>query len=211
MLLAGAYRLGRCGSSVSGQALWRHGRCELFIALSTYALPSKPTSSHRALSSLGFAFAVLCRPSTALLAALVALHIAITDWHRFPWFALGAMARLVVAALRFIWWEDWCFGYRPVVFTAILLALLCLPVLERIARSRRMKVTCAIGFGYGVAVQLLGAYAYDASGWNGRVVWEVRPEPSSVYCRACARLRDLLRCHAYASRAGSLCSCWSPQ
>ena len=271
-LLSLAYGLGTCAFSVSSQAPWQHGPCEMFTALGAYFLLANEGKRSHALSGLGFALAVLCRPTAVLVAACVAIHLALTDRRRLLWFALGALPAavalvayseyafgsfisfgqllagvevaktktgqsdlwqtplwlgtaglllspsrglfvytplaifslwgigrafrdaawkdlrplafgalllLVVAAKRFDWWGGWCFGYRPIVDAMILLALLSLPVIERVAASRKLQAACLLLFGYSFAVQVIGAFVYDVSGWNGRIVWEV-VDPSTA-------------------------------
>jgi hypothetical protein len=265
-LLALAYGLGTCAFSVSSQALWQHGPCEMFTAVGAYYLLANSGRRSDALSGLGFALAVLCRPTAVLVAACVGIHLLMTNRRRLLGFVLGALPAavvlvaysqyafgsfvsfgqllagaavaktktgqadlwqtplwlgtagllfspsrglfvytplaivslwgagrafrdaawkdlrplacgsllvLAVAAKRFDWWGGWCFGYRPIVDVMILLAFLSLPVIERITASRALQAACLLLFGYSLAVQAVGAFIYDVSGWNGRIVWEV--------------------------------------
>jgi hypothetical protein len=280
LLLALAYGLGTCAFAISSQALWQHGPCELFLAMGGYFLlahgepasgenegkPLRVFDGNAWLSGLGFALAVSCRPTSALVAICVAVHFLISDRRRLLWFALGGLpvavsllaysqytfgspfafgqlgagaivaqaktgrpdlwqtplwlglagllvspARglfifsplaafavwgavrafrepawkdlrpLVVAALLllglaskwFDWWGGWCFGYRPIVDLAILLVFLSFPVVRAVAASRALKAAFAGLLAYSIGVQVIGAFAYDVAGWNGRTGWEV--------------------------------------
>jgi len=267
-LLALTYGIGTSAYSVSSQALWQHGPCELFVALGAYFLLAKDRRRSDVLCGAAFALATVCRPTAALVVLCVALHLLIDDRRRLLWYLVGGIpvavalavysqysfgslfsvgqmrvaadiARLktgqpdvwqtplwegmagllvsparglfvytplallacwgtgrafrnsawrdlrplavaavlstMVAAKRFDWWGGWCFGYRPIVDVAILLAFLSLPVVESIASSRRWQAVWATLFAYSFAVQLMGAFVYDVAGWNGRTVWDVDP------------------------------------
>ena len=93
--------------------------------------------------------------------------------------AVAAVALLLLASKWFDWWGGWCFGYRPIVDVAILLAFLSLPVAQAVVESKRLKAAFIGVFAYSVAVQVVGAFAYDVAGWNGRAAWEV-PVPGSA-------------------------------
>lgn len=74
----------------------------------------------------------------------------------------------LVAFKWFDWWGGWSFGYRPLVDTAPLLAVLMVPVLDRIFTRPLPRRAFVVLAGWSVAVQLLGAFAYDPLGWNAR-------------------------------------------
>ena len=65
----------------------------------------------------------------------------------------------------FDWWGGWTYGYRPIVDTAPLLALLCIPVLQALQRPA-IRVAFALAATWSVFVQALGALAYTPQGWN---------------------------------------------
>lgn len=88
--------------------------------------------------------------------------------------ALGAVAPYLMSCKWFDWWGGWCFGYRPIVDVAILLAFLSFPVIEEISPRRSLRVVAGALFAYSLAVQVLGAWVYDVAGWNGRTVWDVK-------------------------------------
>lgn len=77
----------------------------------------------------------------------------------------------------FDWWGGWTYGYRPIVDSAPLLALLCVPALERIASSVVWKTVLAAAAAWSVLVQLLGVLFYTPEGWNARAAADIdRPE-----------------------------------
>jgi hypothetical protein len=87
--------------------------------------------------------------------------------------AVAVLLLLGLASKWFDWWGGWCFGYRPIVDLVILLAFLSFPVVKAVATSRSGKAVFAALFAYSFSVQILGAFAYDVTGWNGRVAWAV--------------------------------------
>jgi hypothetical protein len=125
-LVALAYGLGTCAFSISSQALWQHGPCELFLAMGAYFLLAKTPglaqrrevaergeagvgregsgpspgggtgNSRDLLSGLGFGMAVLCRPTVALVAACVGVHLLLVDRRRFLGFVLGGLPAAVI-------------------------------------------------------------------------------------------------------------------
>jgi hypothetical protein len=76
------------------------------------------------------------------------------------------------AFLWFDWWGGWTYGYRPIVDSTPLLALLCVPAIDRIAAAPAWKVAFGAAVGWSVLVQLLGVLAYTPDGWNGRAIAE---------------------------------------
>lgn len=265
-VLALGYGLTTCVFSISSQALWQHGPCEMFMALGAYFLLARRSRRNDALCGLGLGLAVLCRPTAGLVAACVGIHLLIAARRRLPWFALGALPAVIafvaynehafgsflsfgqlpvgaavakaktghadlwstplwlgvagllfspsrglfvytplaiislfgvvrawrdpafedlrplaagallmltVAAKWFDWWGGWTFGYRPIVDAMILLALLSLPVIEQLASKRALKMTSLLLASYSFFVQLVGAFVYDVSSWNSRVVWQI--------------------------------------
>jgi hypothetical protein len=94
-------------------------------------------------------------------------------WRDLRPLALGAVALFVLSAKWFDWWGGWCFGYRPIVDIAILLAFLALPIVERVRRGRWLKTGFAVLLAWSVGVQVIGAFAYDVGGWNSGVVYDV--------------------------------------
>ena len=82
--------------------------------------------------------------------------------------AAGAIVMMIIAFKWFDWWGGWCYGYRPLVDTMPLLALLLIPVVEWLLNqpSRRGVVIALLG--WSIMVQWIGAFSYDVVGWNAR-------------------------------------------
>ena len=78
-------------------------------------------------------------------------------------------AAVVVTMLVAGKWFDWIggatWGYRPIVDIAPFLALLILPIIERILANTGMRVLFGALLVWSVAVQFVGAYTYNAVGW----------------------------------------------
>ena len=90
--------------------------------------------------------------------------------------SLAALALFLPAAKRFDWWGGWSYGYRPIMETVTLAAFLGIPMVSWV-RARRWRMA-AVGVlaVWSIGIQALGAFAYDVSGWNGRVVYDVVDE-----------------------------------
>lgn len=94
---------------------------------------------------------------------------------------VAVVALLGLAFKWFDWWGGWCFGYRPIVDTMPLLALLLVPALDPIGRRRWLKGAFAALLAWSALVQVTGAFAYNVTGWNERVEYELRlPERPDV-------------------------------
>jgi hypothetical protein len=104
---------------------------------------------------------------------LVSIWGACTIWQQRRWLPLraallGAAGLWLVTARWNGWWGGWSFGYRLVVDSAPLLALLAVPVAEKIRARRGLVVLIgALGI-WSVGIQGLGAFVYDVTGWNNR-------------------------------------------
>jgi hypothetical protein len=99
-IVAGLYALGTATFGVSSQSLWPIGSAQFLLALGLYFL-SRGLSDHRytAYAALPLAWAVVCRPSTALISLILGLYV----WQRqrqqflrFFLFACPAIAFLLV-------------------------------------------------------------------------------------------------------------------
>jgi hypothetical protein len=119
---------------------------------------------------------------------------AVRAWRDATWrilrpLTVAVLLLLLVPAGWFSWWGGWSFGYRLIVDTMPLLVLFLLPVLDRVCTGRWTRAVFAVFLGWSVAVQVVGAFAYDVTGWNARVAgYEVRlpgePQPRVVAERA---------------------------
>lgn len=84
--------------------------------------------------------------------------------------AIGAVALILLAAKWYDWWGGWCFGYRPIVDVAPLLAVLMLPLIEFVTRNVLLSVAFATLLTWSIGVQFLGAFAYHPPAWNAALV-----------------------------------------
>jgi hypothetical protein len=104
--------------------------------------------------------------------------------------AVAAVAMVILTAKWFDWWGGWSFGYRTIVDIAILLGFLALPVAQAIGSNLGLRAAFAALLFYSIAVQALGAFVYDVTGWNGRKGWEAMApgmrEPVAFVDRASA-------------------------
>jgi hypothetical protein len=88
--------------------------------------------------------------------------------------ALGALALLAVEPLWFDWWGGWSYGWRRLADLAPALCLLLVPVADDLLRPGWRRLGAALLLAWAVALQALGAVAYDLSGWNARSAWRLR-------------------------------------
>ena len=88
---------------------------------------------------------------------------------------------ILVAGKWFDWWGGLTWGYRPIVDAAPFLALLMLPIIDRIVASRPLRVVCGALLVCSVAVQFVGTYSYSLMGWSD--LWREydRPEQASLW------------------------------
>jgi hypothetical protein len=103
----------------------------------------------------------------------MALVGGVAAWRRpelvpFRWITVAAVALLVPGSIYFDWWGGWSFGYRHIVDIVPLLTFLSIPVFAATATHRVGRPLLAVAAAWSIAVQVLGAYAYDLDGWNAR-------------------------------------------
>jgi hypothetical protein len=67
----------------------------------------------------------------------------------------------------FDWWGGWAYGYRPIIDTTPLLAVLCIPAIDAMRRPA-LKAAFVVAAAWSVFVQVLGVTAYTPGGWNGQ-------------------------------------------
>ncbi|MDA1278061.1 MAG: glycosyltransferase family 39 protein, partial [Verrucomicrobia bacterium] len=112
LLLAFAYGAGTCVWSISSQTLWQHGPNELFLAAACYfATKRAPTKRDWSLSGLALAFAVLCRPTSAVVVLTMGAWLLFKHRDAVPAFILGGMPIAVLLSLY-----NWQFLGSPLNF-----------------------------------------------------------------------------------------------
>jgi len=110
--------------------------------------------------------------SPFLAAAFAGAFLAWKDprYRAFRFLTVATVALWIPAFLWFDWWGGWTYGYRPIIDTAPLLALLCLPAVATLSSRAFWRVSFALALAWSIFVQVLGAFAYSAWGWNDRVI-----------------------------------------
>jgi hypothetical protein len=88
--------------------------------------------------------------------------------------AVAAPASALLVAGWFSWWGGWSYGPRLMSDTMVLLAFLAIPVAEQVRNRRALTATFGLALAWSVAVQIVGAFAYDIVGWNSRQFFAVR-------------------------------------
>lgn len=83
---------------------------------------------------------------------------------------LAVPALWTPAFLWFDWWGGWAYGYRPIVDSAPLLAVLCLPALGWILDRPVWRAVFVVSIAWSVFVQGLGVFVFSPLGWNARVI-----------------------------------------
>jgi len=74
------------------------------------------------------------------------------------------------AFIWFDWWGGWAYGYRPIVDSAPLLAILSIPVIDYLFARPVWCMAFAAAVGWSVFVQILGVTVYQPSAWNAAVI-----------------------------------------
>jgi hypothetical protein len=87
---------------------------------------------------------------------------------------LAAVALCLLVARWTGWWGGWCYGPRLLTDAVTLLAFLAIPVAQEIRNRRVLAATFGICLAWAVAVQIVGAFAYDVVGWNDRTLFAVK-------------------------------------
>jgi hypothetical protein len=107
LLIVGVYALGTSSLSVSSQALWQHGPSQLALVVALYALLRGRIDAHWVIvAGFPLAFAVIARPSDALLAAPLLAYV----WRYHPdqqlWFVASGLPPLLFQ----VWYNLIYFG-----------------------------------------------------------------------------------------------------
>ena len=88
---------------------------------------------------------------------------------------------ILVAAKWFDWWGGSTYGYRPIVDTAPFLALMMIPVIDRVVSSRWMLSLFAALLLWSAAVQFVGAWSYSVTGWTSQWKDYDNPDKASLW------------------------------
>ncbi|MDE0024475.1 MAG: hypothetical protein OXP69_08675 [Spirochaetaceae bacterium] len=94
---------------------------------------------------------------------------------------LGAAAMILVAGKWFDWWGGLTWGYRSIIDASPFLALLLVPIEERIVASRPLRVVCGLPLAWSIAAQFIGAYSYSLMGWSDLWRHYDKPEQASLW------------------------------
>jgi hypothetical protein len=120
---------------------------------------------------------MLLSPSRGLLVfspfLVLAVPGAVRAWRRPGWEVLRPLSVAVATVLLldsfwFDWWGGWSYGPRRLTDLAPALTVLAAPAMAWAwdGAGRRALLLGAVA--WSVALQALGAFAYDVDGWNGR-------------------------------------------
>jgi len=125
---------------------------------------------------------LMLSPSRGLLVfspwVVFAIGGAVAAWRRRGAYApltaltVATVVLWVVAFKWFDWWGGWCFGYRPIVDTMPLLAVMLIPAAGWICRRKARMGVFLFLLAWSVVVQVLGAWAYNIDTWNAPT-WSV--------------------------------------
>lgn len=120
---------------------------------------------------------MLLSPSRGLLAfspfLLLAVPGAIRAWRAPGWdvlrpLSVAVAAVLLLDSLWFDWWGGWSYGPRRLTDLAPALTVLVAPVAAWVRERPGRRAVLLASVAWSVALQALGAFAYDVDGWNGR-------------------------------------------
>lgn len=84
--------------------------------------------------------------------------------------SLAVLALWIPVFLWFDWWGGWAYGYRSILDSVPLLALLCVPAVGGILERPAWRAVFAASLAWSVFVQVLGVFAYSPWGWNSKVI-----------------------------------------
>jgi len=129
--------------------------------------PSRGLFVYSPVMALGFAGAVMMWREPRKYAPLIPLQLVV-------------LVLCVLSAKHFDWWGGWSYGPRRMVGAGVFLTLLMIPVIVRVGHERWMRGLFAVLLLYSVAVQAIGAWSYNESGWNFKGGMHIdRPEHQS--------------------------------
>ena len=155
-------------------APWRFGQVEVGRRLAQDQLGTADAWSGNFLEGL---YGQLISPGRGLLVYSPILAFAIWGmalaWRQRRYRAVrpltvAALLLLLVQSKWFNWHGGWSFGYRLMVDAMPLAAVCAPPTVRWIRRWWGLGILAAVLAVWSVAVQILGAFAYDVVGWNCR-------------------------------------------
>ena len=88
------------------------------------------------------------------------------EYRRLRFLAIAVPALWLPAFAWFDWWGGWTYGYRPIVDSTPLLAVLCVPALDWIMERRIWRAALVASIAWSALVQVVGVLAYDIQAWN---------------------------------------------
>ena len=121
--------------------------------------------------------------SPFLILALGGIWFAWRDPH---WIALRPLSLAILAIWcvefrHFDWWSGWSFGYRHLVDSTTMLVLFLMPAWYLLEGRQWLRWVFFASVAWSICVQVLGAVAFDITGWNNRVAFVVsQPGKSPV-------------------------------
>jgi hypothetical protein len=89
---------------------------------------------------------------------------------RLRFLSIAVPALWLPAFVWFDWWGGWTYGYRPIVDSTPLLALLCVPAIDRVWDRPTWRVAFSVAVAWSVFVQILGVEAYTPWAWNAPTI-----------------------------------------
>lgn len=93
----------------------------------------------------------------------------------------AVLLMVLVAGRWFDWWGGSTWGYRSIVDTTPFLALLMIPVIERVTAHNAGRVLFAALLAWSVGVQFVGAYSYSLLGWTDQWREHDNPDYASLW------------------------------
>ena len=88
---------------------------------------------------------------------------------------------ILVAGKWYDWFGGLTWGYRSIVDTAPFLALLMIPILERMLAGRATRTLFAALLAWSVGAQFVGAWSYSAVGWHNMTMEYDNPNHASIW------------------------------
>ena len=86
----------------------------------------------------------------------------------------GAMGIILIQAKWFDWWSGWSYGYRHIVDTMPIFAIYLIPVIDVAFKNKFWTSVFYAFLGWSIFAQVVGAFAYDVSGWNAKMLYKVQ-------------------------------------